>query len=44
MTYENAQLGLSKFDEVVNKQPKQWTWQDYPDLSTYKVLARRTDV
>ena len=44
MTYENAQLGLSKFDEVVNKQPKQWTWQDYPDLSTYKVFARRTDV
>ena len=43
MTYENAQLGLSKFDEVVTQQPRHWSWKDYPDLSTYKVFKGITN-
>jgi hypothetical protein len=40
MTYENAELGLMKFNDVVYKNPREWSWKDYPDLSTYKIFRR----
>ena len=40
MTYETAQLGLDKFDDVVKRIPKHWTYKDYPDLSTYKIFQK----
>lgn len=38
MTPETAQLGISKFDEAVKKQPKQWSFKDYPDISKMRVF------
>jgi dTDP-4-amino-4,6-dideoxygalactose transaminase len=32
MTPENAEIGLQRFDEVFFKQPKQWSYIDYPNL------------
>lgn len=43
MTYENAELGLMKFNEVVYKQPRKWSWKDYPDLSTYKIFGGKVN-
>lgn len=38
MTPETAELGLSRFDEAKLKEPKKWSWKDYPDLRTMKVF------
>jgi len=38
MTPETAQLGLDKFSNAVNTQPKLWSYKDYPDLRTMKVF------
>jgi hypothetical protein len=40
MTYETAQMGVDKFTEAVYREPRQWTWQDYPDLSTYEIFKK----
>jgi dTDP-4-amino-4,6-dideoxygalactose transaminase len=38
MTPETAQLGLDKLDQAKNTMPRDWTYQDYPDISTMKVF------
>ena len=34
MTPETAELGLQKLPEAINREPKQWTYTDWPDLTT----------
>jgi len=34
MTPETAELGLQKLDEAIKRKPKQWTYTDWPDLTT----------
>lgn len=41
MTPENAELGIKIFDKVKNKNPKNWSWMDYPDLSKMKVFKSK---
>lgn len=38
MTPETAQLGLDKLEQAKNTLPRNWTYQDYPDISTMKVF------
>ena len=38
MTPETAQLGLERFAIATTLEPKQWSWRDYPDLTTMKVF------
>jgi dTDP-4-amino-4,6-dideoxygalactose transaminase len=38
MTPETAQIGLDKLVAAKNTQPRQWTTQDWPDLSQMKVF------
>lgn len=38
MTPETAELGLEKFKMVKNRKPKNWSHEDYPDLTQMKVF------
>ncbi len=38
MTPETAQMGIEKFDEAVSKEPRQWVWTDWPDLTNMEVF------
>jgi len=38
MTPETAQLGLNKLRQATETEPKQWSYKDYPDISTMKVF------
>jgi hypothetical protein len=38
MTPETAELGLDKFNTVKDIKPRQWSWKDYPDLTTMSVF------
>ena len=38
MTPETAELGLKKLPEAINKKPKQWVYNDWPDLTTMDVF------
>ena len=38
MTPETAQLGLDKFDQAAASKPRQWTTQDWPDLTKMPVF------
>ena len=38
MTPETAQLGLQRFQEVVDVNPLRWTYKDYPDLRAMSVF------
>jgi dTDP-4-amino-4,6-dideoxygalactose transaminase len=38
MTPETALLGIERFHEVVNKEPKHWSYKDYPNVSEMKVF------
>jgi dTDP-4-amino-4,6-dideoxygalactose transaminase len=38
MTPETAQLGLERFNIVKDLAPRQWSFKDYPDVSTMKVF------
>jgi dTDP-4-amino-4,6-dideoxygalactose transaminase len=38
MTPETAELGLDRFNIVKDLEPKQWSWKDYPDLTTMSVF------
>ena len=40
MTFETAEMGVNKFQEAVYREPKQWTWKDYPNLSEYKIFEK----
>ena len=41
MTPETAQLGLDKLSNAVNTESNNWTWKDYPDLSTTPVFTNK---
>lgn len=38
MTPETARLGLEKISQAIMKEPRKWTWEDYPDLTKMKVF------
>lgn len=38
MTPETAQLGIERFDIVKDIASRQWSWKDYPDLTTMSVF------
>jgi len=38
MTPETARNGIFKFSEILFNKPRQWSWQDYPDISKMKVF------
>jgi hypothetical protein len=40
MTYETAEMGVNKFQEAVYREPKHWTWKDYPNLSKYEIFKK----
>ena len=40
MTPETAQLGLSKLDAAITTPPRVWSWEDYPDISQFKVFKK----
>lgn len=39
-TYETAQLGLSKLQAAIDTPPRQWTIEDWPDISQFKVFKK----
>lgn len=38
MTPETAELGIERFKTAVVLEPKQWSWKNYPDLTTMRVF------
>lgn len=38
MTPETAQLGMARFNQVKDVEPKRWSFKDYPDISKMKVF------
>ena len=38
MTPETAKLGIDKFEDAINSQPRKWTVNDWPDLTTMKIF------
>jgi dTDP-4-amino-4,6-dideoxygalactose transaminase len=38
MTPETAQLGIQKFNNVKDVEPKKWSYKNYPDLTKMKVF------
>ena len=38
MTPETAQMGLDKLPEAIKREPKQWVYTDWPDLTTMDVF------
>ena len=42
MTPEVAKLGLAKLDEAIATPPRQWEWEDWPDLRTMEIFDEQT--
>jgi dTDP-4-amino-4,6-dideoxygalactose transaminase len=40
MTPETAQLGLDKLQQAIDTEPRQWTTQDWPDLTKLTVFKK----
>lgn len=40
MTPETAQLGLDKLTNAIQREPRIWSWNDYPDLRLMEVFNR----
>lgn len=38
MTPETAELGLKKLPEAIKKEPRSWSFMDYPDLTKMKIF------
>ena len=38
MAPETAMLGLKKLPEAVNKKPRQWVIEDWPDLTQMEIF------
>jgi len=38
MTPETAELGIEKFNQVKDLEPKIWSWENYPNLTNMKVF------
>lgn len=41
MTPETAALGLQKLPEAIKAEPRKWTINDWPDVSTFKVFNEK---
>ena len=41
MTPETAQLGLDKFEEATNTTPRQWSINDWPDLTKMTIIKNK---
>jgi dTDP-4-amino-4,6-dideoxygalactose transaminase len=41
MTPETAKLGLEKFDSAVKTEPRKWTVNDWPDLTTMEIFKNK---
>ena len=39
MTPEIALMGIHKIPDAVATKPKDWSYKNYPDLTTYKVFT-----
>ncbi|GJQ43729.1 MAG: hypothetical protein JETCAE03_32270 [Ignavibacteriaceae bacterium] len=44
MTPETAKLGLDKLQEAIETKPRQWTIEDWPDISKMKVFKNKSHV
>ena len=44
INYETAATGIEQFRKVAHVEPKKWTWESYPDLSTYEVFKPKQDI
>ena len=44
MTPETAQLGLNKLPEAIETQPRQWSVNDWPDLTKMKIFKTTLDL
>ena len=44
MTPEVAELGLKKLPNAINTKPKQWTVNDWPNVSEMKVFNNNKDI
>jgi len=40
MTPETAQLGLDKLEKAINTEPRQWVYEDWPDLTQMKIFKK----
>ena len=38
MTPETAQLGIDKLSKAIETEPKQWTVNDWPDLTKMEIF------
>lgn len=38
LTPESAQLGLNKLEDAINREPRKWSYLDYPDLTEMTVF------
>jgi dTDP-4-amino-4,6-dideoxygalactose transaminase len=41
MTPETAQQGMARFDDACARPPRQWSWEDYPNLRNMSVFDDR---
>lgn len=41
MTPETALLGIKRFNEIKNVEPKKWSYKDYPDLTKMTVFKNK---
>jgi len=44
MTPETAKLGLEKFEDAVNREPRIWSYKDYPDVSKMDVFNKQKEI
>ena len=44
MTPETAQLGLDKLDEAIKTKPRQWSINDWPDVSKMEVFNKQEGI
>tara|TARA_R110000744_G_scaffold988_5_gene3629 strand:+ start:2714 stop:3346 length:633 start_codon:yes stop_codon:yes gene_type:complete len=44
MTPETAQNGLDKLDDAIKTKPRQWTVNDWPDVSKMKIFNKIEDI
>ena len=38
MTPETAQIGIDKLPDAIERTPRQWVWEDWPDLRNMEVF------
>ena len=41
MTPETAELGLNKLKKAIESPPKKWVYEDWPDISNFKIFSKK---